>query len=80
MLKKVVVVYPHRHVKPNAMASVAVGDMHTIIPELIVYVAEKTFEGDLEVLNKDSGVLVIKEVNGHEHAVFKEWIYWENLE
>lgn len=76
MLKKVVVVYPYHHEVPYSGATVAyVGSSK------MVHVGEKTFEGkSLEVVNTDAGNLIIKEANGPTYAVFKEWIYWENIE
>lgn len=67
LLKKVVVLFPYpdpKKVEPNVDASLG----------------QKTFTGkSLEVLNKSDGCLVIKEINGHTYAVFKHWIYWENI-
>ena len=87
MLKKVVVVYPNPHAEAYMQDIVAVGASSS----RMVYVGEKTFKGkDLEVVNTDAGNLIIKDTVQDKQApscsitntlaVFKEWIYWENIE
>ena len=76
-MKKVVVVYPHHHFKPYMADITSIGARYGQMVE----VDSKNFEGkSLEVVNTDAGNLIIKEANGATLAVFKHWIYWENIE
>lgn len=79
MLKKVVVVYPcYSTGCAVPIGTACMGDDRN---HYISSTSERTFEGkSLEVVNTDVGNLIIKEANGSTYAVFKHWIYWENIE
>ena len=77
-ITKIVVVYLHPHKETLIDVSPAFSsDVQVTVPY-----REKTFEAKdapLEVKNTDAGYLVIQEGKIRTLAVFKHWIYWENI-